>query len=74
MILRVITFIIAVGVVYSLLKRYIFSMFSINMTTNEQLKQMQKQLKEMDKKLSKQNAPARKKRKEGDYIDYEEVG
>jgi mannitol-specific phosphotransferase system IIBC component len=73
MILRVITFIIAVGVVYSLLKRYIFSMFSINMTTNEQLKQMQKQLKEMDKKLNKQNSPLRKKRKDGDYIDYEEV-
>ncbi len=72
MIIRIITWIIAVGVIYSLLNRYIFSFFRINMSTNEQLKDMQKQLKDMDKKMSQNNAP-KKKRKEGDYIDYEEL-
>lgn len=62
------------GVIYSLLNRYIFPVFRISATTNDQLRAMQKQLKEMDKKLNKQQAPTPKKRKEGDYIDYEEIG
>ena len=72
MIIRVITWIIAVWVIYSLLSRYVFSLFRINVSTNDQLKQMQAQLKEMDKKMSKNNTP-KKSRKEGDYVDYEEI-
>lgn len=71
MILRIITWIIVVGVIYSLLNRYIFSLFRINVSTNDQLRQMQAQLKEMDKKMSK-NTPTKRK-KEGDYVDYEEI-
>lgn len=73
MILRIISWIIAVGVIYSLLSRYVFSLFRINVSTNEQLKQMQAQLKEMDKKLSKQNKEAKRPRRDADYIDYEEM-
>lgn len=59
-------------VIYSLLSRYVFSLFRINVSTNEQLKQMQAQLKAMDKKMSKNNTPKKAKR-DGDYIDYEEI-
>ena len=60
------------GVIYSLLSRYIFPVFRITSSTNDHLKKMQEQLKEMDKKLNQQNKAARKVKK-GDYIDYEEL-
>lgn len=60
-------------VIYSLLSRYVFSLFRINVSTNDQLKQMQAQLKEMDKKMSKNNNTPKKSKREGDYIDYEEI-
>lgn len=60
-------------VISSLLNRYVFSFFRINMSTNDQLRDMQKQLHDMNKKLSKEQPPARKRKKDGDYIDYEEI-
>lgn len=77
MIIRVITWIIAVWVISSLLNRYIFPVFRTTANTTDQLRDMQKQLHEMNKKLSKQQQqkPSMfRKKKEGDYIDYEDVG
>ena len=73
MILRVITWIIAVWVIYSILSRYIFPVFRITSSTNDHLRKMQDQLKEMDKKLNEQGKAGKRVKKEGDYIDYEEL-
>ena len=64
-------------VISSLLNRYIFPVFRTTSNTNDQLRDMQKQLHEMNKKLSKQQEQQKpnmfRKKKEGDYIDYEEL-
>ena len=64
---------IAGWVIFSLLNRYVFPLFRITASTNDHLRKMQDQLKEMDSKLNQQNKAARKAKKEGDYIDYEEL-
>jgi uncharacterized membrane protein (DUF106 family) len=72
MILRVITWIIVGGVIYSLLNRYILPIFYRTANTDDRLRDMQKQMQELNKKLDK-SEKARKKNKEGDFIDYEEI-
>jgi len=72
MILRVITWIIVGGVIYSLLNRYVLPIFYRTANTDDRLRDMQKQMQELNKKLDK-SEKARKKNKEGDFIDYEEI-
>ena len=45
---------------------------SINAAANERLRQMQEQLRDMDRKMNEKPQP-QKAKKEGDYIDYEEL-
>ncbi len=66
--------------VYSFLKRYVFSIFRSNINTDDRLRDMQQQLREMNRRMEEQqrnmNAAASKKKvksKGGDYIDYEEM-
>lgn len=67
----ILTWIILGAVLYRLLNRYILPVFRISATTNDRLKEMQKQMKEMNSKLDQQ--PIKRKRKDGDYIDYEDL-
>lgn len=67
----ILTWIIVGAVLYRLLNRYILPVFRISATTNDRLKEMQKQMKEMNSKLDQQ--PVKRKRKDGDYIDYEDL-
>ncbi len=70
--LRLFTWILVIGVLYRLLNKYIIPVFRVTSATNDQLRKMQEQMKEMNKKMDKQ--PSRKKvKKDGDYIEYEEV-
>lgn len=70
--LRFITYIIVIMVVYRLLDKHLFSLFRPSRPQEDQLKSLQDQLKAMNEKLDKNNKQ-HKKRKEGDFIDYEEL-
>lgn len=71
---RIITWAIVIGFVYRLMKNFIIPVSRVTSATNERLRQMQDQLKEMDNRMNQQNRPAPSpKKKDGDYIDYEEV-
>lgn len=72
MLFRIITWILVIGIIYRVVTRFLFPMGHITSATNDRLKQMQDQLNEMTRaKENEQKKPAKKK--EGDYIDYEEV-
>jgi len=53
--------------------RYILPVFRITSMASDQMRKMQDQMKEMDRKVNEQARQTSKGRKQGDYIDYEEV-
>ena len=53
--------------------RYILPVFRITSMASEQMRKMQNQMKEMDHKMKEQHTAKANVKKEGDYIDYEEV-
>ena len=61
-----------IGILYRILTRFVLPIFRITSITNDQMRQMNEKLKEMDERMN-QPAPAKKVKKDGDYIDYEEV-
>ena len=71
--LRIITFIIVIAVIYRLLNKYILPIFRITSAANSQMRQMQDQLTEMNKKMNSTPPPSKSRKKDGDYIEYEEV-
>jgi hypothetical protein len=63
-----------IGIVYRLLSRYILPIFRFTTVANDRLRQMQDQMKEMYRKVNSNNStPNKRVKKEGDYIDYEEL-
>ncbi len=70
--LRIITIVLVIGLIYRVLTRFIFPVMNITSAANDHLKKMQDQINEMNKNNA---APVQRKtvKKEGDYIDYEEV-
>ncbi len=64
-------------VVYNILNKYIFPIFRITSAASNHMKQMQDQMNEMNKRMNanqaQNNQPPRKVKKDGDYIDYEEI-
>jgi len=73
MIFRLITILFVVGFLFRVLFRYVFPIFHITSTATSRLRQMQDQMKEMEQKINTNNTPKPSGKKEGDYIDYEEV-
>ena len=71
-------FIITVFLIIILLRfllKYILPIFRITSAASSQMRQMQEKMKEMEQKMNQPTpAQAKKVKKEGDYIDYEEVG
>lgn len=61
-----------IGVIYSLISRYILPVFRITSVTNDRLRQMQEQMNAMNQKVD-DNTRKKRVKKDGDYIDYEEV-
>jgi fructose-specific phosphotransferase system IIC component len=70
--LRLITIVLIIGLIYRVLTRFIFPVMNITSAASDHLKKMQDQMNEMNKNNA---APVQRKavKKEGDYIDYEEV-
>ena len=70
-----IKWIIGIGIIYYILSRFIFPVFRITMFANKNMQQMQDKIREMEQKMNQTPAPSQKsnKKKDGDYIDYEEV-
>jgi hypothetical protein len=63
-----------IGMFIRFLLRYILPIFRITSAANGQMKQMQEKMKAMEEKMNPPSPQqARKVKKEGDYIDYEEV-
>ena len=62
-----------IGILYRVINRYILPVFRITSAANSKMKQMQDQMNEMNSKINNNNPTVKKSRKEGDYIDYEEV-
>jgi hypothetical protein len=71
MLFRIVTWIFVIGFLYRILSRFIFPVVRITSNTSDRLRQMQDQLNEMNRKMANDNKP--KVKKDGDYIDYEEV-
>ncbi len=71
--MKFIILVLAIGILLRVVIRFILPVFRITSMANEQMRKMQEQMKEMDRKVNEQNTARPKVRKEGDYIDYEEV-
>ncbi len=65
--------ILVVAVVYNLLNKYIFPIFRLSSSISSNMRKMQDQMQDMEKKMNKPPV-AKKIKKDGDYIDYEEIG
>ena len=60
--------------VYKLFSRFIIPIVRITNTANDHMNRMQEQMREMDRKMNEPAAATKQRvKKEGDYIDYEEV-
>ena len=73
LILRIVTWLIVIGVVYNLLNKFIFPVFRMSSAINNNMRKMQDQMRDMEEKMDKKQPKVKKARREGDYIDYEEV-
>ena len=72
--MKFIFWIIVIGIVLRMIGNF-FRSFMGSSATNERLRQMQEQMKDMHSKMNDQTRPVatRTVKKEGDYIDYEEI-
>ena len=72
--MKFIFWLIVIFIVFRLIGNFLKS-FAGSSATNERLRQMQEQMKDMHNKMNEPARPAasRSVKKEGDYIDYEEV-
>jgi len=73
MLIRFITWMFVIGIIYRVFSRYILPIFRFTTVANDRIRQMQDQVKEMDNKINDNTKQNKKAKKEGDYIDYEEV-
>ena len=71
--LRIITIALIIGLIYRVLTRFIFPVVNITSAANDHLKKMQDQINEMNRNNTPPPAQRKNIKKEGDYIDYEEV-
>lgn len=71
--MKFVIIVFAIGILLRVVVRYILPVFRITSMASEQMRKMQDQMREMDRKANEQNNNRAKVKKEGDYIDYEEV-
>ena len=65
-----------IGIIVRFLLRYILPVFRITSAASSQMRQMQDKMREMEEQMRQAQAqpiPNKKTKKDGDYIDYEEV-
>jgi hypothetical protein len=61
-----------IGIIYRIITRFIMPVFHVGNTVNDRLRDMQNQMRDMEQKVN-QTAKTSNRKKDGDYIDYEEV-
>lgn len=71
--MKFIILIFLAGLLLRIFIRFILPIFRISSVAGGQMRRMQEQMKEMERKMNEQNKQSARTRKEGDYIDYEEV-
>jgi len=78
---RIITWAFVIGIVYRLIVRVVLPFFGFTSATRQHINQIRSQMEEMQRKMNGQGQPQPqqqaqsrpKVKKEGDYIDYEEI-
>jgi hypothetical protein len=60
-------------VVLRIVFNFILPVFRITSATSNQMRRMQEQMKEMERKMNEPPPAPKKVKKEGDYIEYEEL-
>jgi hypothetical protein len=78
MLFRLITFLFIIGIIFRVLFRFILPLFHVTSTASSRIRQMQDQMRDMESKMNQNNntnsnTPKPRGKKDGDYIDYEEV-
>ena len=71
--LRLIFWMIIIGIVFRVVFYYLLPIFRITSATSSQMRRMHEQMKEMERKMNEPPPAAKKVKKDGDYIDYEEL-
>ncbi len=71
--MKFVILIFVIGILLRMVVKYILPVFRITSMASDQMRKMQDQMKEMDRKMNEQNKQTAKGRKQGDYIDYEEL-
>ena len=63
------------GILYYILTKFIFPIFSITVAARRGMRDMQAKMKEMETRMNQQQQPQQRTgtRKQGEYIDYEEL-
>ena len=75
MLFKVIVFLIVIGVIFRFISKYVRPVFQVTSAASEHLRRMQEQMNQMNEQMKPPVTPIQKTqgKKEGDYIDYEEV-
>ncbi len=73
MLFRVITWMVVIVIAYRFLTNYILPIFHITSATSRKMREMQEQMQAMERKVNEQESRKNIRKKEGDYIDYEEL-
>ncbi len=64
---------IIIGIIFRVVFYYILPIFRITSATSSQLRRMQEQMKDMERKMNEPPPSPKKVKKDGDYIEYEEL-
>lgn len=64
---------ILIFVIYRLIKNVVFPTLHVTRMVNNKMRDMQEKMNEMEQQQIRQQSTRQQRKKEGDYIDYEEV-
>ncbi len=71
--IRIILWIIAAIFIFRVVFNFILPLLRVTSSASDQMRRMQQQMKEMERKMNEPPPAPKKVKKEGDYIDYEEL-
>jgi uncharacterized membrane protein (DUF106 family) len=71
--IRIIFWTVVIGIIFRIVFYYLLPIFRITSATTTQMRRMQEQMREMERKMNEPPPAAKKVKKEGDFIEYEEL-
>lgn len=71
--LKVIFWIIVISIILRIIFYFVLPILRVAFTATNQMRRMQKQMKEMERNMNQPPPSARKVKRDGDYVDYEEL-